>query len=66
VVAGQLLADPLDLVPVGQVGGDAVGRAVLGQCLDRVVDAVLVLADGGTDRATELMDRTSLAHYLCL
>ena len=31
-----LLAEPLDLVPVGQVGGDAVGFAVLGQFLDRV------------------------------
>ena len=45
MLVGQLLADPLDLVPVGQLGGDAVGLAVLGQFLDRVVDPVLVLAD---------------------
>jgi hypothetical protein len=45
VLAGQLPADPLDLVPVGQLGGDAVGRAVLGQFLDRVIDPGLVLAD---------------------
>ena len=43
--AGQLLADPLGLHPVGQVGGDAVGRAVLGQGLDGVVDLAGVLAD---------------------
>ena len=34
-----------NLVPVGQLGGNAVGRAVLGQFLDLVVDPVLVLAD---------------------
>ena len=44
-VAGQLLADPLYLVPVGQLGGDAVDLAVLGQLLDRVLDPLLVLAD---------------------
>jgi hypothetical protein len=45
VLVSQLLADPGHLHPVGQIGGDAVGRAVLGQRLDGVVDAVLVLAD---------------------
>ena len=34
-----------NLVPVGQLGGDAVGLAVLGQFLDRVLDPGLVLAD---------------------
>jgi hypothetical protein len=38
VLTGQLPADPLGRRPVGQVGGDAVGRAVLGQGLDGVVD----------------------------
>jgi hypothetical protein len=45
VLAGQLLADPLHLHPVGQVGGDAGGFAVLGQRLDRVVDPAGVQAD---------------------
>ena len=45
VIVGQLLADPFDLVPVGQVGADAVGRAVLGQGLDGVLDPAGVLAD---------------------
>src|SRR6185437_5575075 len=45
VVVGQLLADPLHLHPVGQVGGDAPGRAFLGQGLDGVVDLAGVLAD---------------------
>jgi hypothetical protein len=39
VLAGQLLADPVHLLSVGQVGSDAVGCAVLGQCLDDVVDS---------------------------
>jgi len=38
VLGGELLADPLHLLPVGQVGGDAIGRALLGQDLDGVVD----------------------------
>jgi hypothetical protein len=45
VLAGQLLPDLLHLAPVRQVRRDAVGRAVLGQCLDRVVDLVAFLAD---------------------
>ena len=45
MLIGQLLADPFDLVPVGQVGADAVGRAVLGQGLDGVLDPAGFLAD---------------------
>jgi hypothetical protein len=45
VLGGQLLADPLHLIPVGQVGGNAPGRALLGQVLDGVVDLVGVVAD---------------------
>jgi hypothetical protein len=55
MLGGQLLAHSLSLHPVGQVGGDAVGRAILGQDLDGVVDLVGVLgnddgaATGGHD-----------------
>jgi hypothetical protein len=45
MLCGQLLADPFRLYPVGQVGGDAVGRALLGQGLDGVVDLAGGLAD---------------------
>jgi hypothetical protein len=45
VLAGQVPAHPFDLLTIGQVGGDAVGLAVLGQGLDGVVDLAGVLAD---------------------
>ena len=45
MLGGQLPADPFRLYPVGQVGSDAVGRALLGQGLDSVVDLAGVLAD---------------------
>src|ERR1700753_2740536 len=45
VLGGKLPADPLHLFPVSQVGGDAVGRGVLGQCLDGVLDLGRFLAD---------------------
>jgi hypothetical protein len=45
VLVGQLPAYPFGLLTIGQVGGDAVGLAVLGQCLDGVVDLAGVQAD---------------------
>ncbi len=35
MLAGQLLADPVGLLPVGQVGGDAVGKATAFALADR-------------------------------
>jgi hypothetical protein len=45
VLVGELLAHPLHLHPVGEVGGDPGGRAVLGQGLERLVHLVLAIAD---------------------
>jgi hypothetical protein len=45
VLLGQLPAHPFGLLTIGQVGGDAIGLAVLGQCLDGVVDLAGVLSD---------------------
>jgi hypothetical protein len=38
MLVGQLPTDPVYLLPVGQVGGDAVRRAVLGEGLDGALD----------------------------
>ena len=45
VMVSQLLLGPRHLHPVGEVGGDAVGRAVLRQGCDRFIDPVLFPAD---------------------
>jgi hypothetical protein len=45
VLVGQFPAYPFDLLTIGQVGGDAVGLAVHGQCPDGVVDLAGVLSD---------------------
>jgi hypothetical protein len=45
VLVGQFPSYPFDLLTIGQVGGDAVGLAVVGQCLDGVVDLAGVLSD---------------------
>jgi hypothetical protein len=44
-MVSQLLLGPRHLHPVGEVGGDAVGRAVLGQRSDRFIDSVLFPVD---------------------
>jgi hypothetical protein len=45
VVVSQLLLDPGHLHAVGEVGGDAGGRAILGQLRDRFIDPGLIPAD---------------------
>jgi hypothetical protein len=45
VLVGQLPPYPFGLLTIGKVGGDAVDLAVLGQCLDGVVDLDGVLSD---------------------
>jgi hypothetical protein len=44
VLVGELLADLFQLIPVGQVGGDAFGLAVSGERFDGVVDVAGILA----------------------
>ena len=56
IAAILLLLDPRHLHPVGEVGGDAVGRAVLGQRRDRLIDPGLVPADD--DAAAAARDET--------
>jgi len=69
VLLGQLPAYPFDLLTIGQVGGDAVGLAVLGQCLDGVVDLAGVLADddggaaGGHDVGGGLASHSAAAAH---
>jgi hypothetical protein len=45
VVVSQLLLGPRHLHPVGEVGCDAIGRAVLRQLCDRFIDPGLFPAD---------------------